>query len=95
MKQNFLKIYYICTGAFAGLGALYFLVKAILGLINPDNITAAFETLDIIAFISLGISLLMLVVIVLAAAYLDKKTEKKQMIKEKEKDVLSKYKTKK
>lgn len=95
MKTKFLKVWYMVAGGFALVAILYYIIRFIVQSVDPDNITAAYQTLDIFGLVFLGISLLMLVAIIPIMKISEVKQAKLEEQKALEQERLAKYKKKK
>jgi len=91
-----MKIYYIVAGSFAGLAIIYYIARIIDVLVNENDISGTlFAKLNIVAIIFLAIALLILLVGVFVSAKHEKTQGKIAENKEKEQELLAKYKSKK
>ena len=96
MNSKKLKIYYIVAGSFAGLAILYYIVRIIDRLVNENDITGTLlDKLNIVALIFLGIALLMLIGGIFISSTHEKKQEKIATSREKDQELLAKYKSRK
>ena len=96
MNSKALKIYYIIAGSFAGLAILYYIARIIDSLVNEYDISdTLFGKLNIVAIIFLAIALVMLIVGVLITSRQEKKLEQTTVTKQRDQELLAKYKTKK
>jgi len=95
VKTKFMKSWYITVGGLTGVAIIYFIVRFIAYSIDPDNITATYQTMDVIGFIFLGIALLMLIALIPMAKINEAKEMKLQQQKALEQEKLAKYKKKK
>lgn len=96
MNLKKLKIYYIVAGSFAGLSIIYYIARIIDALTNENDISnTLFGKLNIVAIIFLGIALLMFIGGILITSKQEKNQEKAHESKQKDQELLAKYKSKK
>lgn len=95
MKSNFLKVWYYVVAGLSGFSIFYFVLRAIVQTINPDNITGVYRFFDYISISFLGLALLMLISLIPIAKIGEAKEAKIAAIKASEAEKLAKYKKKK
>lgn len=84
------------AGSLAGLAILYYIARIIDSLVNDNDISGTlFAKLNIVAIIFLGIALLMLIGGIFISSKYEKKQEKIAASRERDHELLTKYKSKK
>ena len=96
MNSKFVKTWFIVAGSFAGLGALYYIIRIVDSIVNDNSIKGTLlYRLNTYALICLGVALVMLIAIIPLAKWFEKKEDAKASRKQEEPTLLAKYKTKK
>lgn len=96
MKSKFVKIWFMVAGVFIGAAAIYYLIRLIDGIVNPNRIEGTLlETLNIYAIICLGVALLMFIAIIPLSKKLEERAASKAASKVQDHEILAKYKSKK
>ena len=96
MKSKFVKTWFIIAGAFGGLAIIYYIIRLIDLVVNPNRIEGTLlDNLNIYAIILLGVALVMLIAIIPLSKKIEVYEAKKASQLVNENDILAKYKSKK